>query len=294
MGCGTSSAATSTGRSQGSQSSAVESPTPEAQPEEYAVTILLSTPDLKAPLAAFLGSLPRYKSELACLAYLDSLEAVREDLQRAITGKVAAVDPTSAAGPFDSALWGMVNKCLSEYKGLNGPAAALELRQAENSLRLASEEVRQLGQAYTVAEAPESAPYWERSCPIDPTAAFHHIRASKRIAVRMLAVFALKPFACSAQGRQQAAALRRSGYIEPADAQPTRTPRICPGDTLADILDGIAESRETTPGDAERSKARWLQRFISQVEDLPISVTVGDAGILSACRRILCACWLGC
>jgi hypothetical protein len=259
----------------------------ELRNDEYCMSMLL-TPRLRGPLEEFLASSPKLAGAAAGAAFVAALERAQADLEQGILSprRVAAQD--SVAGPFDDhsgeSVWGLVEDTLRKFQGHHQPAA-LELRSVEASVLAAENEVRLMGNAYTV-ETVGGEDKWVRACPIDPREAFEHIRNARRTAVRLLAAYALPQFARSPWGVEQSAALRQSGYHEPADLHSAAPPRLCAGDRLSDILDALARpppppaplpgSNGGFEADSAARRAAWLEKFKVLIDSLPHMVSIGD------------------
>ena len=255
---------------------------------------MLLTPSLRGPLEAFLASSPTLAGAAAGAAFVSALGRAQEDLEQGILQqrRVAAAD--AVAGPFDDqgseSVWGLVELTLRKFRGHHQPAD-LHLRSVEASVLAAENEVRLMGNAYTVeTEAGEEK--WVRACPIEPREAFEHIRDARRTAVRLLAAYALPQFARSQWGVAQSAELRQTGYHEPSDLHSSAPPRLCAGDKLADILDALARPPPLpTPlpgGDdgfeatAAARREAWLQGFKALTDSLPHMISIGDMRVLGA------------
>ena len=252
------------------------------------MAVLLSTPVLREPFATFVASEPGLKGAAASVAFIDALDRAREDLELSITQRREVRDAAAPAGPFDAALWVLVDETLSKFRGEHPGPAALELRDVEGSLYEAAREVRMMGHAFVVepgASAAEPA-RWRRTCPIEPDPAIANIRTARRAVVALLAAFTLPRFARSPAGASQRAALRCSGFVEPRGLLSNAAPALRAGDELADILDGLAavqldacEARQTEAAfeaAAAQRRAEWLSRLKRQVDALPMMVSVGD------------------
>jgi hypothetical protein len=297
----------------GSVRSSASADSAELSSSEYAMALLL-TPELRGPFDAFLAGLPPSSSTAASVAFIDALERARADLEQGVTTNREVRDASAPGGPFEESAWVLVEDAMARFCRSSGSAAAAasagqraleELRSVEDSVVLASNEVRLLSNAYTVQRpAGGSGPaQWVRACPIEPDAALEHLAAAKRTAVRILAGFTLQQYARSAQGQAQECALRLGGYHEPIGLQGNACPRLVAGDRLADILKRLARGAEGEGGggagagagegggagagagaepvsDAEAAcalrRAEWLKRFKALVDGLSTMVSVTD------------------
>lgn len=276
-----------------SASASVKSlPPPEALRDlEYATLVLLSSPELRAPLEAYLASSPNHAGAAAGVAFVAALERAQGDLEQGITAP-RAVENAAAPGPFELGLWTLARQALDKFRGFHQPAA-LELRSVERAVFSAQNEVRLMGHAYTLGPppaAPGEALQWVRACPIEPQEAFVHIRQARTTAARLLAAYALPHFARSPWGLAQSTALRQSGYAEPRAPLSSAPPAHCPGDRVADILDalaGVAVRRASAASPsalgeddfeaaAALRRAAWLEQFKALVDSIPVCVSVGD------------------